>query len=154
MIKYYLLLIVAVLCVGVVQAQSYTVQGILKDKQTAKGVQSATILLESVTDTSHNRSVISDTTGRFRIMSVVPDSFNIVFSTVGYSRVSKGIRLEAADIDLDILIIRKPGELQAVTVTATISPVTMKGDTVQFNASQYKVNPDATVEDLAKKCRV
>ncbi len=141
----------ALLFVSAVHAQGYTVQGILQDKQSGKGVQSATILLESMTDTSHNRSAISDTAGRFRIMNVLPDSFNIVFSTVGYSRVSKGLRLEAADIDLNILISRKPGELQAVTVIATISPVTMKGDTVQYNASQYKVNPDATVEDLAKK---
>ncbi len=151
MIKHYLLGILAVFCVSAVQAQGYSVQGILQDKQSGKGVQAATILLESVTDTSHNRSVISDTAGRFWIMNVLPDSFNIVFSTVGYSRVSRGVRIDAADIDLEILISRKPGELQAVTVTATISPVTMKGDTVQYNASQYKVNPDATVEDLAKK---
>ena len=132
-------------------AQGYTVQGILLDKQSGKGVQSATILLESVTDTAHNLSVISDSAGRFVLVNVLPDTFNIVFSTVGYSRVSKGVRIDSADINLDILISRKPGELQSVTVTAYISPVTMKGDTVQYNASQYKVNPDATVEDLARK---
>ena len=43
--------------------------------------------------------------------------------------------------------------MSGVTVTSKTPPVQQKGDTTQFNASQFKVNPDATVEDLIKKCR-
>ncbi|MER3463281.1 MAG: hypothetical protein C4329_01490, partial [Chitinophagaceae bacterium] len=42
-------------------------------------------------------------------------------------------------------------ELQGVTFTAAVPPAQQKGDTVQFNASQFKVNPDASSEDLVKK---
>jgi hypothetical protein len=38
-----------------------------------------------------------------------------------------------------------------VTVTAITPPSQQKGDTTQYNASQFKVNPDATTEDLIKK---
>ena len=46
---------------------------------------------------------------------------------------------------------RTSKELTGVTVSVSIPPATQKGDTVQFNASQFKTNPDATVEDLARK---
>ena len=42
-------------------------------------------------------------------------------------------------------------DLSGVTVVAKAPPVIQKGDTSQFSASQYKVNPDATTEDLIKK---
>ena len=42
-------------------------------------------------------------------------------------------------------------QLGGVTVTSKTPPAQQKGDTIQFNASQFKVNPDATVEDLVKK---
>jgi hypothetical protein len=38
-----------------------------------------------------------------------------------------------------------------VTVTGKTPPTQQKGDTTQYNASQFKVNPDATTEDLIKK---
>ena len=42
-------------------------------------------------------------------------------------------------------------EIGGVTVTASGAPTQQKGDTIQYNANQFKVNPDATVEDLVKK---
>jgi hypothetical protein len=41
--------------------------------------------------------------------------------------------------------------LNEVTVVAKAPPVRQKVDTTEFSASQYKVNPDATAEDLIKK---
>ena len=40
--------------------------------------------------------------------------------------------------------------LAGVTVTNE-APIVVKGDTVQFNASGFKTQPNATVEDLMKK---
>jgi hypothetical protein len=39
----------------------------------------------------------------------------------------------------------------SVTVVSSSPRVVQKGDTVQFSANQFKVNPDASAEDLAKK---
>ena len=41
--------------------------------------------------------------------------------------------------------------LQTVIVDGTPPPVKQNGDTLDYAASQYKVNPDATSEDLIKK---
>lgn len=56
------------------------------------------------------------------------------------------------NLDLHTLFVPKTTlQLGGVTVTSKTPPVQQKGDTTQFNASQFKVNPDATVEDLIKK---
>jgi uncharacterized membrane protein YgcG len=41
--------------------------------------------------------------------------------------------------------------LATVVITARVPPARQKGDTLEINASQFKVNPDATAEDLARK---
>ncbi len=41
--------------------------------------------------------------------------------------------------------------MEGVKVISRTPPAQQKGDTLQINASQLKVNPDATVEDLVKK---
>ena len=38
-----------------------------------------------------------------------------------------------------------------VTVIAKTPPAQQKADTIQYNANAFKVNPDATTEDLIKK---
>ena len=42
-------------------------------------------------------------------------------------------------------------QLGEVVVVSKIPPVQQKGDTLEYNASQFKVNPDATAEDMVKK---
>jgi hypothetical protein len=62
------------------------------------------------------------------------------------------VRIDSANVDLgNVNLPRTSKQLAGVVVTSTIPPAVQKGDTVQFNASQYKVNPDATSEDLVRK---
>src|SRR5258706_15414789 len=41
--------------------------------------------------------------------------------------------------------------LSEVIVTSEAPPVTLVGDTIQYNAGSFKVQPNANVEDLLKK---
>jgi len=41
--------------------------------------------------------------------------------------------------------------LETVVIRTAVSPVSQKGDTLQISASQFKVNPDASGEDLIRK---
>jgi hypothetical protein len=41
--------------------------------------------------------------------------------------------------------------LSEVTVTSQAPPVTLVGDTIQYNASSFKTQPNANVEELLKK---
>ncbi len=129
----------------------FSITGKLIDRQSGNPVQAATVSLQRAADSVSIRNAVSDSLGAFRFTNVVPDTFKIVLSIIGYGSVKRGVRVDSSDISVSISIDRKAGVLEDVVVTAVISPVTQKGDTVQYNASQYKVNPDATVEDLARK---
>ena len=73
-------------------------------------------------------------------------------SSIGFATVKKSITVDTGSVDVGVVALRRnAGVLAGVTVTATIPIAVQKGDTMQINASQFKVNPDATVEDLAKK---
>jgi flagellar basal body P-ring protein FlgI len=55
-------------------------------------------------------------------------------------------------IDVTIALASSSSQgLATVVITARVPPARQKGDTLEINASQFKVNPDATAEDLARK---
>ncbi len=75
-------------------------------------------------------------------------------SFIGYEEYKQIVSINDSirDIDLRTIFVPKSTvQLGGVTVIAKAAPVIQKGDTTQFSAGQFKVNPDATTEDLIKK---
>ena len=133
-------------------AQNYSITGVLKNDRNGASIAGATLSLQSKTDTTLILKQLSDTAGRFRFTALQADSFKLVISSINFATVIANTAVDKADVDLGIFKLRRLAEiLEGVTVTANIAPATQKGDTLQMNASQFKVNPDATIEDLAKK---
>ncbi|HEX2534553.1 MAG TPA: TonB-dependent receptor [Chitinophagaceae bacterium] len=135
--------------------QHVTVTAIVRDPETRAAVQGATVLLRSVRDTTRTETTFTDTAGRFSFTGLAPDSFTLRISSVGFETLQRSFRIDSTDTagrDLGtVLLPRSARELTGVTVTGTTPPAVQRGDTIQFNASQFKVNPDATAEDLARK---
>lgn len=134
-------------------AQNAGIKGILKDNADNSLIKGATVQLLLQKDSSVVKSTVSGNDGSFAFGALAADSFIVKASTIGYQEYISFITLKNdADRDLGILPMAKQGkDLSVVTVVAKGSPAVQKGDTTQFTASQYKVNPDATTEDLIKK---
>jgi uncharacterized membrane protein YgcG len=95
---------------------------------------------------------LSDSSGRFAFTGVRTDTFSLSISAINFSSIIREVVVASSDVELNTLEVNRVSQvLEGVTVTANIAPATQKGDTLQLNASQFKVNPDATVEDLARK---
>ena len=134
------------------QAQSFTVSGRVQDAESRAALQGANVVLRSIKDTTLSFTTFTDTSGRFQFDNILPDTFRLYISSVGYETLSRSARVDSAHVDLgSITVPRTSRELTGVTVTSRVPPATQRGDTVQFNASQFKVNPDATAEELARK---
>jgi len=151
----------ALLFTQVIHAQ-YNVSGTVKDQQASTPLTGASILLRSTTDSSFARSSISDSTGRFQFQNLQTDSFLLTVSFVGFKDASRGFRLDSTSINLDstgignvdvniAMVPNASSDLATVVVTARTPLARQKEDTLEFNASQIKVNPDASAEDLARK---
>lgn len=138
----------------VVSSHSQSIKGKLLDLVDNRPLTGARVSLVSVKDTLKAYNVLAGDTGIFRFQGLPVDSFFLTVHYIGYEEYRQIVA--TADsvpvTDLGTLFIPKTTvELDDVTVVAKIPPTQQKGDTIQYNASQFKVNPDATVEDLVKK---
>ncbi|RYY88587.1 MAG: TonB-dependent receptor [Chitinophagaceae bacterium] len=143
----------ALLSFAVSEAQTGTITGRVRDPETLVNLRGATVGLRSIRDSSFFVTTNTDSLGRFRFEGIQPDSFRVRYSYVGYVQLEQTFRLDSGasrDLD-DILLPRASKELEGVVIQGTTPPAVQKNDTVQFNASAYKVNPDATSEDLVRK---
>ena len=133
-------------------AQTASIRGKVIDDTTRKPIAGATVGLLLQADSSEVHSVITDSAGNFFMGNLAADSFIVKVSTIGYQEYVSFITLRDTTRDLGEMHLNKQGkDLAVVTIVSRTPPVIQKGDTSQFSASQYKVNPDATTEDLIKK---
>ena len=134
------------------QAQNRSLTGTLKDQKTNTPLIGATVELKSLSDSNRAQRTVTDSSGSFLFTELSQDSFNLIISYIGYNTINRRIDIDSTDISLDIAAVnRSSGEMETVVIRTAISPVAQKGDTLQINASQFKVNPDASGEDLVRK---
>jgi uncharacterized membrane protein YgcG len=137
-----------------VSIQAQSVKGKLVDGTDATPLAGATVELRQVKDSTQKQNAVTNSKGEFQFQNVSKDSFSLHVSFTGYERFKQFIVVTDSipDVDLGQLYIPKATkELGGVTVVAKPPPAAQKGDTTQYSASQFKTNPDATVEDLVKK---
>ncbi|HSU27205.1 MAG TPA: carboxypeptidase-like regulatory domain-containing protein, partial [Chitinophagaceae bacterium] len=133
-------------------AQAQGVKGKLLDLVDNKPLAGATLTLMGLKDTSKIFNSVSDSKGEFLFQNISSDSFFLLVHSIGYEDFKQIIGVKDSILNLGTLLIPKSTlQLGGVTVVGKTSPTVQKGDTTQYSASQFKVNPDATVEDLVKK---
>ena len=133
-------------------AQTGNITGTLRDQSDSSLVSGATIELLLQKDSSLVKATVSDSKGKFILTDVVAEGLIIRISTIGYQEYIDIFSLKEPAKDLGFISLFKRGkDLSTVTIISKAPPVVQKGDTSQYSANQYKVNPDATTEDLIKK---
>lgn len=106
----------------------------------------------SLKDSTQSRTVLADSAGIFLISGLDSGQYKLSVSFTGYDAFNRNIAVKDSSLDLgDVLLFRSNKSLGNVTVVARTPPARQKGDTTELNASAFKVNPDATTEDLLKK---
>lgn len=133
-------------------------QGIIKGKLIDTASKSplglATITVFKANDTSLITYRLSNPEGEFRVPGLPLNiACRVVISYSGYDAFRKEFTL-TNDTPLDLGTIGLGGSsktLDEVLVIAERPPVTVKKDTIEFNASSFKTLPTALVEDLLKK---
>ncbi len=133
-------------------AQELTVKGVLQDKSDKSPVWGASLLLVSKSDTLVRHNALSDKNGFFEFRNLSPDTFILSISSIGYEFPGQVLVLADSSINTGtVFVFKKAKQLEDVVVIGKQPPVQQKGDTLQYSASQFKVNPDANAEDMIKK---
>ena len=128
------------------------VRGTLIDSASKKPIDNAVIALvvkSNPTDTSYT---FTDDKGQFRF-DVVPSSpFSVVIRHLGYVPKSRYVPVSKAEKTIDVgsfVMVQDAKLLSEVVVEAPA--IVVKEDTIEYNASSFKVKEGAVVEDLIKK---
>jgi hypothetical protein len=144
-----LLLGALLVMVHAVNGQRVFLKGNVVDSLSRKGLTSATISLVRAADSALLTFGVADSAGTFRLEAVGGGPFLISVSYTGYQpvwkMVTKGVEAlgEIALVPL--------GLLQAAQVRARRPPVEINNDTIEFNAENFKTQPNAVVEDMLRK---
>ncbi len=130
------------------------IKGIVYDTLIKKGVPDATITVLQQKDSSLVSFGMTDAQGRFNITDLPVGDYRLLITHVGYHNTTTPFSLTTDNRTADLGTITmndKSVVLENVVVTAEAPPVTLIGDTVQYNAGSFKTQPHANVEQLLKK---
>ncbi|HMJ70678.1 MAG TPA: outer membrane beta-barrel protein [Cyclobacteriaceae bacterium] len=148
-----ILLLLIFLIPSLAFGQKFNLSGILTDTLNSP-LPSATIMLLNVKDSSLVNFGVSDTKGAFSLKNIAHGKYIFKVSFVGYATHTQSIAPDAGVTDMDLGRVKlKPQstQLDEVVVQGEKVPVTVKRDTIEFNAGSFKTKANASVEDLLKK---
>ncbi|MFD1016637.1 outer membrane beta-barrel protein [Winogradskyella rapida] len=133
------------------QEKSFEITGTLKAEDTNLPLESATVYIERVKDSSVVTYTISDKDGAFKIENSTYDKdLNLYVSFVGYRTYFKKVAINKEKINLGAITMPLDNALGEVLIKST-APITIKKDTLEFNVKSFKTKKDANVEDLLKQ---
>lgn len=152
-IRQFLMLVIALLCTAfAANGQGASLRGLFIDKANNEPLIGVNIQLISVADTTQKRGITTDVDGSFLFERLRPGNYKLQATYVGYQAFEQVITLDRTNKDLGTLAMEQAAlELEGVTVEATQIRAQQKGDTTEYNASAFKVNPDADAEQLVRK---
>lgn len=150
-----ILFILGVLCTTSFFAQSYPfkISGKIQSEKEKKAIESATIHIERVKDSSVVSYTISNEKGMFTLEGKsFYKNVKLFISFVGMKSYSKTISLDKkTSYDLEVINLQDEDNLLSEVIVKSKAPVTIKKDTLEFNVKSFKTKKDANVEDLLKK---
>ncbi len=132
--------------------QKGTLKGKLIDSVGGQSLRSASITVLDAQDSTLEVFGLSDDDGNFNLRGISQGQFIVKITYEGYKTVRKRITISKEKLIADlgnIYMKIKAKELDEVIVEAP--PMTVKKDTIEYNASSFKTKPNAVVEDLLKK---
>ncbi len=133
-------------------AQSGGIKGIIVERVENKPVAGAVVSLLKQKDSALVTEMVTSENGAFNFNNLPSDSFIVKIGSLSFQEYITLVNVKDFVKELTTIKLDYRGKnLSGVTVISKAAAVIQKGDTAQFSASQYKVNPDATTEDLIKK---
>src|SRR5690606_15944602 len=132
--------------------QDFLVKGKIVDTARDNPLEAATIYAETLRDSVLISYAITDAQGNFVLEGRTSHTrARLGISYNGYRSQSMEVELSALVELGPIALEEQPLELVGVDLIADRVPLTIRKDTLEFNADSFKTRPDATVEDVLKK---
>jgi hypothetical protein len=131
--------------------QTVPVSGRIHDLFDNSPLQGSTVIFQSGTDSALQYFTVTDSVGAFRLQ-MTPGVYRLQVSTVGYLPLDSLLTVSAGmPVLRNLALVKNLGLLEEVVIKAAPPAVKQKGDTLEYSSGAFKVNPDASAEDLVRK---
>ncbi|MCM8570346.1 outer membrane beta-barrel protein [Gramella jeungdoensis] len=132
-------------------SQEFIITGKIIDEN-GDPLEAATVYLETLADSSLVTYSISEKNGNFRLSGETgAENARLFISFAGYQSFAENIHIKER-INLNTVKMQvQENQLDEVLLTAKSPPLSIKRDTLEFNADSFTTRPDANLEELMKK---
>ncbi|MCB2206316.1 outer membrane beta-barrel protein [bacterium] len=138
--------------VAAAQPRGTGIQGTVVESGSGKPMLNANVVLLDLPDSAAVRGAVTGRDGHFMLPHIRPGKYLLRISYIGYHTILLPVIKEEEGIDYGEIPMRESSvPLNEIEVTGKAPMATLKGDTSEFLAQAYKLNPDATAEDLVRK---
>jgi hypothetical protein len=129
-----------------------SIQAMVFDAKNGLPIEMGSVRLLRTADSVYVQGGQTDTKGNFMLSKVKPGSYTILVSMMGYVEYRQKITMAQRDIILKNIQLKEDSRLlKEVEVRGTAAQMVVKGDTTEFNATAFKTQQNAVVEDLLKR---
>ncbi|MBC7874323.1 MAG: outer membrane beta-barrel protein, partial [Ferruginibacter sp.] len=152
--KVYFLILSACFTTLLFGQKNGSVKGLAWDTISKQPVAGATITVLEKKDSSLVTFTMTGNDGRFELKGLANGEYRLLTTHVGYHNSNRFFTISDADKNTELgnLVLNdKMKVLEEVVITNEAPPVTLINDTIQYNAGSFKVQPNASVEQLLKK---
>ena len=153
MTKFLSSLLLLLLCYTAKAQNDIIIKGTVIDMNTQLPLEMATVYFTTVKDSTVIEYANTDKNGVFRFNTKKIDKpVFLKINYMGYQTLVEEQKEILASKDFGKLyLLESVNALDNVVITTEAPPITVKKDTLEFNAASYKVRPDANVEALLKQ---
>ena len=133
------------------QSNNYKIKGIIEDTLGNAMIYSTVLLMEK-SDSTMIDFTRTELDGSFQFKDVPSGKHLVKSSYIGFIPLTIDASSTGDNVDLGILqMTEMASELMEVVIKAAKAPIKMRGDTIEYDASTFKVPEGSTVEDLLKR---
>tara|TARA_R110002072_G_scaffold14272_2_gene59315 strand:+ start:4182 stop:6911 length:2730 start_codon:yes stop_codon:yes gene_type:complete len=149
--KKFLFAIIALLSLCTVTAQSIKVRGVIKDT-VSQPLEFANVVATVTSSGAIESYGITNEKGMYQLDLPKGETYTLKASFLGYDTQEKSVTVpeDGDDITLDFVLKSLAAELDGVEITYEM-PVTVKGDTIVYNADSFTTGDERKLGDVMKK---
>jgi hypothetical protein len=133
---------------------SPSVKGLIIDTASTSKLVNASVLMLNSKDSTLVKFSRVNATGSFNMSGFSKGNYILLVTYPGYADYVENFKLDSSTVEKDfgrINLTLKATLLADVIIKGTAAAIKMKGDTTEYNASAFTIQPNSKVEDLLKQ---
>ena len=150
----YLTLLMVCNSLFVFAQRPFTIKGSVTDTMATYKLVNTTVILLNQKDSTLVKFTRANAEGSFAINNLHSGKFILLITYPGYADYIENFTLDTFNSVKDfgnVNLVLKSTLLEGVIINGKAAAITIKGDTTEFNAGSYNIQPNSKVEDLLKQ---